>query len=431
MGAFLPIVSLPIIGSYNYFRNGHGDGTIILVLAVLSVILAVTRRFGWLWITGLCTLAITLYDLVNAIMLLSDAQGKMDEQLAGNPFKGLADVAMNSVQLEWGWAVLIIGGVLIVVAAAIRDSPAALHQATEESSSSQARWIVATVILCLASLGLGVFLKNHSDSDIRNSSPSAIRTSPKQDSSEQQLSPAPSGANRDNTPAQQQANDAENRENRLITKLCGDSVDMQACVNKQLPGLSMVPLEDPIFDDRDKLFTARSKCTPLFPDNFDMQAYCIQQIYIGLQNSGKPEESPRSPRESTLPAVPNPVPNEPTASSQTAASGFGGAPPRAGENGYGIPVCLYCPQPGFSSEAIKAKHFDGVVVLEALITPDGRATNVHVIRAVGLGLDIKALEIIPTWRFKPALGPNGRAATVIARIECKFHLDSTVNGMPN
>jgi hypothetical protein len=97
-------------------------------------------------------------------------------------------------------------------------------------------------------------------------------------------------------------------------------------------------------------------------------------------------------------------------------------PPRAGENGYGTPVCLYCPQPGFSDEAIKAKHFDAIVVLEALVTADGRATNVHVLKAVGLGLDIKALEIIPTWRFTPALGPNSRAASVVTRIECKFHL---------
>jgi len=110
--------------------------------------------------------------------------------------------------------------------------------------------------------------------------------------------------------------------------------------------------------------------------------------------------------------------------------GLQGDAPRAGENGYGTPVCVYCPQPGLSDEAIKAKRFNGVVVLEALVSADGRATNVHVIKAVGLGLDIKAVEIVPTWRFKPALGPDGRAASVVMRIECKFHLDSPVNGLP-
>lgn len=110
--------------------------------------------------------------------------------------------------------------------------------------------------------------------------------------------------------------------------------------------------------------------------------------------------------------------------------GLEGDPPRAGKNGYGMPACVYCPQPELSDEAIKAKHFNGVVVLEALVTADGRATNVHVIKAVGLGLDIKAVEIVPTWRFKPALGPDGRAASVVTRIECKFHSDSTVNRIP-
>ena len=46
VGVFLPIVSMPIVGSLNYFHNGQGDGTIVLVLAVISMILAITRRFG-------------------------------------------------------------------------------------------------------------------------------------------------------------------------------------------------------------------------------------------------------------------------------------------------------------------------------------------------------------------------------------------------
>ena len=52
VGVFLPIVSMPIVGSLNYFHNGQGDGTIVLVLAVISIILATTRRFRGLWVTG-------------------------------------------------------------------------------------------------------------------------------------------------------------------------------------------------------------------------------------------------------------------------------------------------------------------------------------------------------------------------------------------
>jgi len=45
----------------------------------------------------------------------------MENELAGNPFRGLADLAMQSVQLQWGWALLIIGAIFIIVAAAMKE----------------------------------------------------------------------------------------------------------------------------------------------------------------------------------------------------------------------------------------------------------------------------------------------------------------------
>jgi len=36
IGVFTPLISLPIVGSTNYFMNGRGDGTIVLILAVIS-----------------------------------------------------------------------------------------------------------------------------------------------------------------------------------------------------------------------------------------------------------------------------------------------------------------------------------------------------------------------------------------------------------
>ena len=115
VGVFLPIVSMPIVGSLNYFHNGQGDGTIILVLAVISVVLAITRRLRALWITGLSSVGMLLFALVNFLIRMAQMRQQMQAELADNPFKGLADVAMNSVQLQWGWAVLMLGGVLIAV----------------------------------------------------------------------------------------------------------------------------------------------------------------------------------------------------------------------------------------------------------------------------------------------------------------------------
>jgi TonB family protein len=61
-------------------------------------------------------------------------------------------------------------------------------------------------------------------------------------------------------------------------------------------------------------------------------------------------------------------------------------------------------------------------VLQAVITPDGRATEIEVVKGPGLGLEEKAVEAVKTWRFKPAIGPNGKPVAVIVPIEVTFRL---------
>src|SRR5271170_3576036 len=64
--------------------------------------------------------------------------------------------------------------------------------------------------------------------------------------------------------------------------------------------------------------------------------------------------------------------------------GTGGGLPSAGTGGYGTPSCLYCPRADYSDEAMKVK-VQGVVELVAVITADGRVTDVHVAKGLGLG----------------------------------------------
>lgn len=119
VGVFTPIISLPIVGSVNYFQNGQGDGTIVLFMAIFSLILTFSERFWALWFPGIVSLALLLFTFLNVQTRLSEAKTQMESQLSGNPFRGLADVAMQSVQIQWGWAVMVIGAGLILAAAAI------------------------------------------------------------------------------------------------------------------------------------------------------------------------------------------------------------------------------------------------------------------------------------------------------------------------
>lgn len=74
------------------------------------------------------------------------------------------------------------------------------------------------------------------------------------------------------------------------------------------------------------------------------------------------------------------------------------AAPESGKNGYSYPRCLSCPQAPYTSSAVNAKVDNATVILSALITPDGRANNVIVIKTVPYGLTESAVGTVQRWR---------------------------------
>lgn len=123
VGVFAPIVSIPIIGNMNYVQNGRGGGVLIMILAAISLILVLKKRYGGLWLTGIVSLVLMAFTFIRFQIKMSDAKKQMAVDLAGNPFRGIADAAMQSVQLQWGWAVLVVGAGLLIASAAIKDEP--------------------------------------------------------------------------------------------------------------------------------------------------------------------------------------------------------------------------------------------------------------------------------------------------------------------
>ena len=84
------------------------------------------------------------------------------------------------------------------------------------------------------------------------------------------------------------------------------------------------------------------------------------------------------------------------------------------------PSVLAKVDPEYTEEARFAKYA-GTVVLTVEIFPDGTAQNLRVVKALGLGLDEKAVEAINKWRFKPGT-KDGEPVTVAAQIEVNFKL---------
>lgn len=100
-------------------------------------------------------------------------------------------------------------------------------------------------------------------------------------------------------------------------------------------------------------------------------------------------------------------------------AGTGGGIFRVG-GGVSAPKPIFAPDPEYSEEARKAKY-QGTVVLSIIVGPDGRAHDIHVARALGLGLDEKAIEAVKTWKFDPAR-KDGQPVAVAVSIEVSFNL---------
>lgn len=109
MGVFSPLLSAPIVGDVNYIRNGRGDGIIVLVLAGCAAFLAL---MGWMrgaWLFGLAAIAIITFTFTLIQVRLSES------------FTLFGERAIETVQLQWGWPLLYIGGILVVAAAVVAE----------------------------------------------------------------------------------------------------------------------------------------------------------------------------------------------------------------------------------------------------------------------------------------------------------------------
>ena len=114
LGTFAPIISVPF-STLNYVNNGSGDGIFVLFLAAVSAIAILISRYRFLWFTGITSLALIAMTFFSLSSKISGIQERVRSDLAGNPFRGIGILMTYTVQLQWGWLPLIVGGVLIVV----------------------------------------------------------------------------------------------------------------------------------------------------------------------------------------------------------------------------------------------------------------------------------------------------------------------------
>jgi TonB family protein len=111
-------------------------------------------------------------------------------------------------------------------------------------------------------------------------------------------------------------------------------------------------------------------------------------------------------------------------------TGNGYGPGRGGNTGGGLyrigggvsePKLIYSVDAQFSDEARRAKY-QGIVIVSVIIDAQGNPQDPRVVRALGMGLDEKAIEAIKQYRFKPAIKDGKMPVAVRMNVEIDFHL---------
>lgn len=174
IGVFTPVVSLPVVGQQNLFQNGRGDGMFLLLLALVAMLATFAKRFRWVLVTGVLALAFIAFNFWLMQSRISSMRAELERDLAGNPFRGLGDMMLQAVQIQWGWIVLAAGGILLVIAGASRRTSAVtgfgadgVVTADDEPAKLSPAMIAVLVLLALAGGGYFVAMQRQRAEEAR------------------------------------------------------------------------------------------------------------------------------------------------------------------------------------------------------------------------------------------------------------------------
>jgi hypothetical protein len=138
LGAFCPIVSVPILGSLNYVMGGNGDGIFIVGGSMIIVLLVLVgyRRAAALVATGsLLLMTTTLVKFANG---MSSMQAEAARTAKSNPIGGgIATILSKSVGLEWGWILLFGGAFAVIIFAVLVGASVSSARAQIDPSKSE------------------------------------------------------------------------------------------------------------------------------------------------------------------------------------------------------------------------------------------------------------------------------------------------------
>ncbi len=109
VGSFLPLVHVPIIGNWNYWKLDHYLAITCWILAACAVFGIVNRNAKMVRVFGFLLIILFGFTLVAVKVQSLD-------YFSFIPFKSWRETFAGVVRLKWGWAVEFLGAFLMIVA---------------------------------------------------------------------------------------------------------------------------------------------------------------------------------------------------------------------------------------------------------------------------------------------------------------------------
>jgi len=114
LGCFAPLVSVPILGSLNYFHNGSGAGILVVLFAAIAAVTIFKGRLEWLLVPSLGSLLAITFTFVRYERMIRQIAAGVSQVSADTRFAGLGQALAGSIQFSWAWPFLYIGSVALL-----------------------------------------------------------------------------------------------------------------------------------------------------------------------------------------------------------------------------------------------------------------------------------------------------------------------------
>lgn len=111
VGTLFPILSLPIVGSMNFFANSSmsWQGLLIWACAGTCAYFFHKEDLKKARISTLVSAAMVLLFLLMNFFKLSSAKKEVLSSLKDDSFSGIVKATVNNIGLSWGWIIIIAG----------------------------------------------------------------------------------------------------------------------------------------------------------------------------------------------------------------------------------------------------------------------------------------------------------------------------------